>query len=592
MLAIESENLNPPSLFRRQAYVCAAFGLLLSIIVGSLYYQARQREWMLRREQAKHRLDVAFELISREVDRVRADVLFLADQTSVRQYMDGDASRLEEVKMQFAQFVDRKQTYDQIRLLNLNGLETIRVNYARGRIVFVDESELQDKSDRYYFQESLTLDQDEVFVSEFDLNLEHGQIEKPLKPVIRFVASVVNDEGQVEGFLVLNYLGGRLLRTLDDSTLPGMTMLLRPDGHYLRSPNAADSWGWLLGHKTTFRSHFPEVWSRIDEMKECQLTAHGAFATKRIRLGKNSRPDRASERADAHGTFAKHANDSIIVVSYLPRDRIFASSNELLRRLLALAVCVFFPIALFARYWARATLAEQLQARKIAESEEQLRDLSARLLRIQEDERRAISREIHDEFGQQVTAINLDLKLAARNIESQQARPHLERAIGENETLLQSLHEFATRVRPAVLDDLGLRDAVESHLSEFHRRTGIEVDAHLRFPAEDIPDEVADHAYRLLQESLNNVVKHADATKVCVEMSIDHAGGPRFLLSVKDNGRGYADHNQGRGLGLIGMRERVDLLSGQFNMQSRGEEGTSIEIWLPLDGAQSAEPSI
>ena len=117
-------------------------------------------------------------------------------------------------------------------------------------------------------------------------------------------------------------------------------------------------------------------------------------------------------------------------------------------------------------------ISRQLQNQQIAISEERLRELSSRLLRIQEDERRAISREIHDELGQQATAINLDLKLADRNIESEQARSHLERAIRENEQLLQTLHAFATRVRPAVLDDLGLRDALQSHLWEFHSNFG------------------------------------------------------------------------------------------------------------------------
>ena len=252
---------------------------------------------------------------------------------------------------------------------------------------------------------------------------------------------------------------------------------------------------------------------------------------------------------------------------------------------------MFIPVAVFARFWAKATGTRELQARRIAASEEKLRDLSSRLLRIQEDERRAISREIHDEFGQQVTAINLDLKLAERNIEAGRAKPHLVRAVSENETLLHSLHEFATRLRPAVLDDLGLLDAVESHLEEFQQRTGIDVEAELEFSSVEIPVDVADHAYRLLQESLNNVLKHAQATRVRVAMSVAGDDPSYLFVSVRDNGRGYAAHNHRGGLGLIGMRERVELLAGELRTHSDLDRGTLIEIKLPIHPRYDAERS-
>ena len=468
MSVIQNLNPTPGSIFKRQLAVCVIFAVLLGIIVTSLYVQNRRREWTLRTEQAKHRLDVAFELISRELDSVRADALFLADQLPVRRFVQGDVSQLKGIQTEYRSFIRRKQTYDQIRLLDLRGRETVRVNFTREGAVSVLPSELQDKSDRYYFRDAVSLRGGEVLVSDFDLNLEYGQLEDPLKPVIRFVTPVVDEQQTAQGFLVLNYLGARLLRDLDNSTIPGYTMLLRYDGNYLRSPQQNDSWGWLLGHDRTFATQFPSEWSRIDELDNCELTPNGAFAARRIPLGKPR-----SESEDPTGT--DNERDSIIAVSYLPHDQVFAASQSILKRLLFLAGSIFVPVALLARYWAHAMMSRQLQNHKIAVSEERLRELSSRLLRIQEDERRAISREIHDELGQQATAINLDLKLADRNIQSEQARSHLQRAIRENEQLLRTLHAFATRVRPAVLDDLGLRDALESHLWEFQQRTSIQV---------------------------------------------------------------------------------------------------------------------
>lgn len=577
MSLIQNEKPAPHAVLKRQLTVCAVFAVLLGSIVASLYLQDRRREWSLRTGQAEHRLDVAYELISRELDSVRADALFLADQQPVRRFIQGDMSQLSGLETEYRHFIRRKQTYDQIRLLDLNGRERIRVNYTREGAVSVPAAELQDKSDRYYFRDAESLRAGEVLVSEFDLNQEHGQIERPLKPVIRFVTPVVDEQATARGFLVLNYLGARLLRDLDNPTLPGFTMLLRPDGNYLRSPDQRDTWGWLLGHDRTFASQFPEEWARIDEMQNCELTANGAFAARRIPLG-------APRSASALPAKTINGRDSIIVVSYLPRDEAFAASHGLLKRLLLLAASVFVPVVIFARYWAHATASRQLQNEQIAISEERLRELSSRLLRIQEDERRAISREIHDELGQQATAINLDLKLADRNIASQQARSHLERAIRENEQLLQTLHAFATRVRPAVLDDLGLRDAVESHLWDFQQRTSIKVIADLSFESTEVPNEVADNAYRLLQESLNNVAKHSDASTVRINVSIDTNGTAQQLyMSIRDDGRGCeALRHNGKRLGLLGMQERVDLLSGELRMESDVDQGTSIEIRLPF----------
>lgn len=581
------------SLLKRQAAACATFGLLLTSIIAALYLQHRQREWVLRSEQAKHRVDVAFELISQELNRVRADAMYLANRNAVRQFVSADTSGRDELLADLMQFVLQKEKYDQIRLLDLSGRETLRINFEGDTAKTVDENELQDKSDRYYFQEALSLRRGELFVSEFDLNLEHGAIEQPLKPVIRFVTPVYDTTEEVASYLVLNYLGGALLSELDNSSIPGKTLLMRRDGHYIAGPNGEHQWGWLLGHDRTFATQFPYEWSSINRMTACQLTENGAFAAKIVPLG---RMERTRTKPTDVQSVARSTNepvktpDSITVVSYLPRDVVFVESHELLQRLMIFAGGVFALTIIFTRAWAGATLSRQLQARRIAESEERLRELSSRLLRIQEDERRAISREIHDELGQQATAISLDLKLAQRNVESEKALPHLQRAIHENETLLRTLHEFARRVRPAVLDDLGLQEAIESHSLEFAKRTGVQVDIQLELPTAKLPDEIADHSFRLIQESLNNVAKHAGASNVELELSV--ADDDRELrISIKDDGCGHAEGEGTGRLGLIGMRERVDLLGGSFDIRSGKNRGTSVTIRLPLNGSHHGEPA-
>lgn len=591
--------MNPASstnafpLLKRQFVACAMFGALLAAIIGALYFQHRQREWALRTEQAQHRLNIAFELVSLEVNRVRSDATYLANRSAVRQFVSGDESTREKLEADFSLFVEKKGLYDQLRVLDLDGHETIRINLNRGKASAVASNELQDKADRYYFQASRALQPGEIFVSDFDLNVEHGSIERPFKPVIRFVTPVINDSNHVRAFLVLNYLGADLLSELGSSPVPGQLLLLRQDGHYVRGTHDRDAWGWLLNHDRSFANDFPDEWADVDARTLCRLTESGAFAFKKLplgRVGNENHVDPPGRGAD-NGNEAPgdEAENSLWAVSYLPNKSVFAASNELLQRLVIFSAGVFAIAIVFTRAWARATWSRQQQALRITESEERLRELSSRLLRIQESERRAISREIHDELGQQATAINLDLKLALRNIGTGKAGAHLQRAIDENETLLRTLHAFAKRVRPAVLDDLGLADAIETHLGDFAERTGVHVDANISLPPDAIPNEIADNTFRLVQESLNNVAKHANAKNVEVDIRLVEQKSPTLSFLISDDGRGYGTEDNGRGLGLVGMRERVDLLGGEIQIESTADCGTSISIQLPLRNTSEPE---
>ena len=134
-----------------------------------------------------------------------------------------------------------------------------------------------------------------------------------------------------------------------------------------------------------------------------------------------------------------------------------------------------------------------------------------RLLEAQETERRNLSRVLHDELGQLVTAIRLDLGSLERKQSDSEANSLLQRAIEETDQLLRSLHEIASRARPSVLDDLGLKDAIESFVSEYQRRTGVSVTAHLLFEQDKIPTRIGENAYRIVSEALSNVATHAEA---------------------------------------------------------------------------------
>src|SRR5205807_2147781 len=144
-----------------------------------------------------------------------------------------------------------------------------------------------------------------------------------------------------------------------------------------------------------------------------------------------------------------------------------------------------------------------------------------------------LSRDLHDELGQLVTAVTLLLQRAARAPEREKKDDLIGRALHSADSLLEHIHEISTRVRPTLLDDLGLKDAVQSYLGEFEHRTGIIPSAQLRFEKRPVPPGVSENVYRILQEGLTNVAKHAGAGEVFIDL---HVTAAAVELTIRDEG--------------------------------------------------------
>jgi signal transduction histidine kinase len=216
------------------------------------------------------------------------------------------------------------------------------------------------------------------------------------------------------------------------------------------------------------------------------------------------------------------------------------------------------------------------------------------MLHVQEEERKRISRELHDEVGQAVVAINAYLAVSHRESPAQHDSV-FRRQMAEIEKLLlgtmERVHTFARELRPAVLDELGLVPALRSYLKEYAERTGVLV--HFERGARDVPlsAEQKTALFRVVQESLNNVAKHAQATEVEISLSLVKGG---IRLQVKDNGKGFAmDAGRSRvekkRLGLQGMQERIVLMNGRFFVQSAPGAGTTVVAQIPLHSDKRPE---
>lgn len=223
-------------------------------------------------------------------------------------------------------------------------------------------------------------------------------------------------------------------------------------------------------------------------------------------------------------------------------------------------------------------------------SRQQLRDLAARLNSIREKERAWISREIHDELGQLFTSIKYELSLLRKRISKQEDRPEAKTDIEERlksmselvDVAIKTVQKVATELRPGILDDLGLMATIEWQASEFQQRTGITCRLHSDLQAIRLDRERATAVFRIFQEVLTNIARHAGATRV--EIRIKEKAG-RLYLDVKDNGRGITDEEiaDPKSLGILGMRERVLLLSGEMRIIGAHKKGTHVQLKIPLE---------
>lgn len=220
--------------------------------------------------------------------------------------------------------------------------------------------------------------------------------------------------------------------------------------------------------------------------------------------------------------------------------------------------------------------------------QEQLRSLSRQVLSAQEDERRRISRELHDEVAQILTAINLHL--ARLKKEATAGTRDLKKQIARTQRLLEKsvnvVHQFAGQLRPPALDDLGLFSVLHSYILDFAKQTGLSLHftsfAQSRIAKLDSAKRTV--LYRVAQEALANVAKHADASQV--DVSIEKLRGV-IRMEVKDNGKSFQVqdvlHSRRKGrLGLLGMRERVEMVGGSFSIESEPDKGTTVRAEIPF----------
>lgn len=230
------------------------------------------------------RIEVAKVRVKENLSAVETDLRVIANLPLLQKFLDsGSPAQRVELEKVFLVLARETRRYDQIRYLDASGQEVIRINYNDGKPTIVPHEQLQNKSKRYYFSDTFKLNQDEIFVSPLDLNMEGGKLQIPYKPMIRYGAPLFDSLGRKQGIILLNYFGDELLQSFRKAMRVGglqSGMLLNRDGYWLSAANRENEWGFMQGkNERTFGHDFPEAWRSISAAEHGSLlTDQGMFS--------------------------------------------------------------------------------------------------------------------------------------------------------------------------------------------------------------------------------------------------------------------------------------------------------------------------
>lgn len=529
------------------------------------------------------------------------DLLILADQ---KELFVGNTSSNNQLAKKFERVMTIRKSYYQIRFIDLHGHEVVRVDYTDGKARRIPDDDLQNKSHRPYFSSTINLSQRDVFVSEFDLNVERGEIEKPIRPVIRFATPVYGPNGNKKGLLIINYLGEKLLRQISllDNKTKSQLMVFNALGYWLYSPNVSDRWGFQLSSKRNISDSY-SIWKTVTTKTSSQFFNDGGLVT-HLEVGKLGEVDR--EWIEKYTPVGKmqliFAESPWRVISFVDTKLLYYGSIGRFKYItfgLLILLVILIPLSItWGKRRAQALVDEErirsyLKSLERSQEEtnallQQNRKITQRMFKAHEDERRYIARELHDELGPWLTAIKIDAGIIS-DLESGKNLQILSCVNGINESTSQIhnvIRGMINTLRPIMLDELGLEDCLRELVTHWmSRNPGIECEFSLACELSDLDGFKDITIYRMIQEGLNNITKYAHASHVAIRLQkekLKSSTKEQLVLSIEDDGVGIDLTQPSEGWGHYGIRERVASVDGEFSIYSKPGKGTLITAVFPI----------
>lgn len=544
MLEAAIRKVTPTHVVARAALIFAPLALAALLVFYLLYSTQISATQKLIASGQKQLVEVGYTTLVTTLAAIGNDAEFVSDDPVLQKWLvSGNPADRETLLAQYLSFARHRTLYDQVRFIGLDGQENVRINWNSGAPAIVPDDQLQNKADRYYFRQTLKLQPDQVYFSPFDLNVEGGAIELPIKPTVRVGATVVDAEGRKRGIVVLNYLGQRVLdrvRRLGSEGL-GEAWLVDARGYWLLGPSVADEWNFMYPGRDapTFANVYPAAWAQVSKGgRSGQFSADGdLFSYAAVSL-----PDDAvtGENELSPATSAP----SWFLVTRTPASAYSQSSLELAWEYLAAFAAVSVLLAAIA-----AVVAYHGEGRRLAER--QVLDLNARLARDN-----AALQNVNRELEAFSYSVSHDLRAPLRSIDG------FSKALLEDcgDSLDETGRGYLMRVRNAaqrmgnLIDDiLKLARVSRSELTNdlvdlslLARR--ICADLRQREPQRNVEVAIAPNLQlrgdpRLLQIALENLLQNAWKFSSKRELAKIEFGqttrGGETIFFVRDNGAGF-----------------------------------------------------
>lgn len=262
----------------------ALFTPFAVIATGLFYWNLQVRidqELAALQNHERSQVEATAQILRHDLKGVTADLMILAHASCVKRLLNsGSVADEKGVVDLFVEMSQEKQIYDQIRYIDLAGMEIVRINLDKGRAQIVSKKSLQSKAGRYFFQDSIRLADGEVYVSPLDLNIEHDAIQIPYKPMLRVGTPVFNRLGEKKGVVLVNLYGSTLIDHFRQATNRGRhAMLLNRDGDWLSSPDPSQEWGFMFGNPHAFAKHYPTEWQTLVSKEVGSFTTEAGLFT-------------------------------------------------------------------------------------------------------------------------------------------------------------------------------------------------------------------------------------------------------------------------------------------------------------------------